>query len=97
MDPRRVVEAFDRAVDASDSAALDAVCHPQMLTHSFGPTMPQGIEGVRKFVEARKATGGVGAWDHVVVVAEGEYVVQYGTRSFDWPGTVTSYREDPFS
>ena len=48
--------------------------------------MPQGIAGMREFVSRRSATGGVGSWEHVVVVAEGEYVVQYGTRSFDWPG-----------
>src|ERR1051325_5529579 len=86
IDPKLVVEAFDKAVDSGDSTALDAVCHPDMVTHSFGPTMPQGIAGMREFVSRRSATGGVGSWEHVVVVAEGEYVVQYGTRSFDWPG-----------
>lgn len=86
MDPKLVVERFDRAVEAGDSAALGDVCHPEVVTHSFGPTRLQGIEGVRQFVSSRKATGGVGSWDHVVVVAEGEYVVQFGTRSFDWPG-----------
>ena len=86
LDPRQVVEAFDRAVDAGDSEALDSVCHPDMFTHSFGPTTPQGIEGMRKFVQGRKTTGTVGRWEQVVVVTDGEYVVQYGTRSFDWPG-----------
>lgn len=86
LDPRHVVEAFDRAVDAGDSDALDAICHPDMLTHSFGPAMPQGIEGMRKFVQGRKATGSAGRWEQVVVITDGEYVVQFGTRSFDWPG-----------
>ena len=86
MDPRLVVEALDCAVATGDIAALDTICHPHMITHSFGPTMPQGIGGVRKFVGSRKAAGGGGSWEHVVVVAQGEYVVQFGTRSFDWPG-----------
>lgn len=86
MDPRVVVEAFDRAVDTGDLEALDAVCHPDMLTHSFAPNRPQGVDGVRAFVSTRKATGGVGTWDHVVVVTEGEYVIQFGTRAFEWPG-----------
>ena len=86
LDPREVVEAFDRAVDTGDHGALDAVCHPDMVTHSFGPNMPQGIEGMRKFVQSRRATGSAGRWEQVVVVANGEYVVQYGTRSFEWPG-----------
>lgn len=86
LDPRQVVEAFDRAVETGDVEALDAVCHPDMLTHSFAPTMPQGIEGMRRFVQGRKALGSSGSWEQVVVVTDGEYVVQYGTRSFDWPG-----------
>lgn len=86
MDARQVVAEFDRAVDSGDTAALDAVCHPDMITHSFSASMPQGIAGVRKFVEARKASGGVGTWDQVLVIAEGEYVVQFGTRVHDWPG-----------
>lgn len=86
MDPVQVVAAFDRAVDSGDVEGLDAVCHPGMITHSFGPTMPQGIEGMRKFVRSRSATGGVGEWEHVVTIAQGEYVVQFGTRSYSWPG-----------
>jgi ketosteroid isomerase-like protein len=84
MDPRLVVEAFDRAVDTGDIAALDALCHPEMVTHSFGPTTPQGIQGLRRFVSSRRATGGVGRWDDAVVVSQGEYVVQFGTRTFNW-------------
>jgi len=57
-----------------------------MITHSFGKTMPQGIDGMRTFVTRRGASGGVGGWDQVLTVAEGEYVVQYGTRSWTWPG-----------
>lgn len=86
MDPEQVVAAFDRAVDAGDADALDAVCDRDMITHSFGPTMPQGIEGMRKFVTSRAAAGAVGRWENVVVVARGEYVVQFGTRTLDWPG-----------
>lgn len=85
-DPREVVEAFDRAVDAGDIAALDEVCHADMITHSFAANMPQGIEGMRRFVAARRSRGDVGRWEHVVTIHEGEYVVQFGTRSFDWPG-----------
>lgn len=86
LEPRQIVEAFDRAVDGGDVSALDAICHPDMVTHSFGPGMPQGIAGMRKFVQGRRATGNAGRWEHVVVVADGEYVVQFGTRLFDWPG-----------
>lgn len=85
-DPRLVVEMFDRAVDSGDVAALDEVCHPNIITHSLSASMPQGIEGIRRFTANRKATGGVGSWEDVVSVADGEYVVQFGTRSFDWPG-----------
>ena len=85
-EPKLVVEAFDRAVDTGDVAALDGVCHPDIVTHSLSASMPQGIEGIRRFVANRSATGGVGQWEDVVVVEQGEYVVQFGTRSFHWPG-----------
>ena len=85
-DPKSVVEAFDRAVDDGDVAALDSICHPDMITHSFAANMPQGIDGMRRFVAASRDRGGVGRWEHVVTIAEGDYVVQYGTRSLDWPG-----------
>lgn len=86
LEPKLVVEAFDRAVDTGDVAALDAVCHPDIITHSLSDSMPQGIEGIRRFVAGSKARGGVGEWEEVVTIAEGEYVVQFGTRSLDWPG-----------
>ena len=85
-DPRDVVAAFDRAVDDGDVAALDAVCHPEMTTHSFAPNMPQGIAGMRRFVERSSAAGRAGRWEWVVTVCEGEFLVQYGTRTLDWPG-----------
>lgn len=85
-DPRDVVAAFDRAVDDGDVAALDAVCHPDMTTHSFAPNMPRGIEGMRRFVERSIASGRAGRWEWVVTICEGEYLVQYGTRMLVWPG-----------
>ncbi len=85
-DPKLVVAAFDRAVDTGDVAALDGLCHPDIITHSLSASMPQGIEGIRRFTANRKATGGVGSWEDVVSVSEGEYVIQFGTRTFDWPG-----------
>ncbi len=85
-DPRDVVAEFDRAGAEGDVQALDAVCHPDMVTHSFGPSMPQGIEGVRRFVARRTSSGAGGRWRHVVTVAQGEYVTQFGVRVQDWPG-----------
>src|SRR5580765_8937668 len=85
-DPKQVVAEFDRAVDEGDVLALEAVCHPEILTHSFGPAMPQGLAGMRTFVSQRKAAGASGRWINVVTVAEGEYVIQYGTRIQTWPG-----------
>jgi hypothetical protein len=85
-EPRDVVAEFDRAREEGDVETLDAVCHPDMLTHSFGPSMPQGIEGVRRFVGSRASSGGGGRWAHLVTVAEGEYVTQFGVRVQEWPG-----------
>lgn len=51
------MEAFDRVVDRGDVAAHDEVCHPQIVTHSLSASMPQEIDGIRRFVANRKATG----------------------------------------
>jgi hypothetical protein len=73
-------------VETGDVPGLGSVCHPDIITHSLSASMPQGIEGTRRFVASRKATGGVGQWDDVASVAEGEYVVRFRTRGFTWPG-----------
>jgi ketosteroid isomerase-like protein len=86
VDLRHIVEEFDRAVDAGDASGLDAVCHPGVVTHSFGPDTPQAIEGMRAVVQRRRVFGSAGSWVQVVVVADGKYVVQDGTRSFAWLG-----------
>lgn len=52
-----------------------------MVTHSFGPSMPQGLDGMRKFVSERSSSGASGRWTHVVTIAEGESVIAYGTES----------------
>lgn len=79
-DPKQVVAESDRAVDEGDVDALEAVRHPHMLTHSFGPSMPQGLDGMRTFVSERSSSGAGGRWTHVVTVAKGEYAIAYGTR-----------------
>jgi ketosteroid isomerase-like protein len=86
LDPKLVVAAFDQAVDSGDVAALDAICDPNMVSHSFGPAAPQGLDGMRRFVANRRATGAIGAWEEVVTVVQGDYVVQFGMRWFEWPG-----------
>lgn len=83
---RTVIATFDRAVDTGDVQALRSVCHPDMVTHSFGPTAAQGLTGMQAFVTRRAASGGVGHWDQVITVTDEQHLVQFGTRTFHWPG-----------
>ncbi len=86
MNPKQVIEAFDRAVDAGDLDALERICSPEIVVHSLNPNRPKGIAGLVEFVKNRAMTGGTGKWTTVTVVCEGEYVVQFGTRAVHWPG-----------
>ena len=86
MDPRLVVEALDRAVATGDIAALDTICHPDMITHSFGPTMPQGIGGIGSSLAAVKRQAGAAVGNMSSLSPKASMSCSSGTRSFDWPG-----------
>jgi predicted ester cyclase len=84
---RAVVEAFDAILNTHDLSRLDDLCTADMVNHALASGRPQGLEGTREFLASsfgsRFATDG---WEHVNVIAEGDYVVQHGVRSGDWPG-----------
>jgi predicted ester cyclase len=86
-DNRVIIERFDAMLGSQDLSQLDELCTPDMVNHALAPGRPAGLAGTREFL----ATHGRGRWgaDHwrqVMVVAEGDYVVQYGIREGHWPG-----------
>jgi predicted ester cyclase len=84
---KAVVAQFDELGNSGgDLAILDTLCTPDMVNHALAPGRSQGLEGTREFLRgARRDTHG-GRWLNSIVVAEGDLVVQFGTRELTWPG-----------
>ena len=84
---KAVVAQFDELGNSGgDLAILDTLCTPGMVNHALAAGRPQGLEGTREFLRrARRDTHG-GRWIVSMVVAEGDMVVQFGTRELTWPG-----------
>jgi predicted ester cyclase len=84
---KAVVARFDELGNSGgDLAILDTLCTPDMINHALAPGRPQGLEGTREFLRrARRDTHGA-RWIISSVVAEGDMVVQFGTRELSWPG-----------
>lgn len=84
---KAVVARFDELGNAGgDLSVLDELCTPDMVNHALAPGRPQGLEGTREFLRnARRETHG-GRWITSFVVAEGDLVVQFGSRELIWPG-----------
>lgn len=84
---KAVVARFDELGNAGgDLSVLDELCTPDMVNHALAPGRPQGLEGTREFLRnARRETHG-GRWITSLVVAEGDLVVQFGSRELVWPG-----------
>lgn len=84
---KRVVERFDELLNTQELSQLDELCTPDMVNHTLVPGRPAGLEGTREFLrtagrEQRKAD----RWQSATVVAEGDFVVQFGVRAGRWPG-----------
>lgn len=84
---KKVIEHFDALLGVRDLSNLDVLCTPGMINHALAPMRPQGLAGTREFLQ----TAGAGQfnshrWDELTVVAEGDFVVQFGQRGGDWPG-----------
>ena len=69
-----------------DLAILDALCTPDLVNHALAPGRPQGLEGTREFLRTAQRDRHGGRWLDSFVVAEGDMVVQFGSRELTWPG-----------
>jgi predicted ester cyclase len=78
---------FDALLGSDDLRRLDELCTPDMVNHALAPDRPRGLAGTREFLETdgRHRFRDHG-WDELTVVAEGDYVVQFGRRGGYWPG-----------
>jgi predicted ester cyclase len=94
---KAVVEEFDAILNTHDLSRLDELCTQDMVNHALAFGRPPGLEGTREFLASsfgnRFATDG---WEHVNVIAEGDFVVQHGVRGGQWPGgPFLGFRAEP--
>jgi ketosteroid isomerase-like protein len=83
---RELIRRFDDAVATGDVDALDELCTQDMVNHSLAPERPKGLEGTREFVRTGMPQLNEDGWTDSVMVAEGDYVVQFGVRGGNWRG-----------
>lgn len=90
MDPehnKTVVREFDAlASGRGDLSRVEALCTPDIVNHALASGRPAGIEGTRTFLESAQRDSYPAQWSSSRVVAEGEFVVQFGSREQQWPG-----------
>jgi len=84
---KAVVHEFDDLGNGSGNIErLDVLCAADIVNHALAPGRPQGIEGTREFFRSARRDLHPVRWIDSHVVAEGELVVQFGTREQHWPG-----------
>jgi predicted ester cyclase len=84
---KKVVERFDALINTQELELLDELCTPDMVNHALAPGRPSGLEGTREFLEtAGRRRWLADRWREMTVVAEGDFVVQFGVREGHWPG-----------
>jgi len=84
---RDTVERFDALINTQDLDQLDLLCTPGMVNHALATGRPAGLAGTREFLSTQGRRRWVSyRWDRLVVVADGDHVVQYGVRAGHWPG-----------
>jgi predicted ester cyclase len=83
---KQVVARFDALFGSEDLSPLDELCTPDMVNHSLAPSRPAGLDGTRQFLQNASETFLSDQWGPHVVIAEGDYVVQFGIRAGRWAG-----------
>lgn len=83
---KTIVERFDALLHTREFDQLDELCSHDMVNHALSPNRPAGLEGTRQWLETEGRNFQSFEWTDLHVVAEGDLVVQFGTRAHDWPG-----------
>jgi predicted ester cyclase len=84
---KKVVDRFDALINTQEFGLLDELCTPGMTNHTLAADRPAGLEGTREFLQtAGRNLFRDDRWREQTVVAEGDFVVQYGVREGHWPG-----------
>jgi len=82
---KAVVERFGEIVDGGDPNELEVLCTPDFMNHALPPGGAPGVEGTREFLSSPGRRAHAGRWVERVVVAERDYIIEYGVRAGNWP------------
>jgi predicted ester cyclase len=92
-DNKQILELFDELARTCEPEQLDQICTPSMTNHALGSHRSPGLAGTKEFLAECRQDSGRAAWMHtmlgqqqLVTIGEGDYVIQYGTRTGSWPG-----------
>lgn len=83
---KELIRQLDEAVATGEVDALDDLCTQDMVNHALAPDRPTGLEGTREFLRTGMRQFHGDGWTDSVLVADGEYVVQFGVRAGTWGG-----------
>jgi predicted ester cyclase len=93
---KSIVDRFDALLGSTELDELDELCWPDMTNHSLAPSRPAGLAGTKQFLREAGSHFEDDHWDTLVVVADGDYVVQFGARGGRWPGgPFLGYQAEP--
>jgi SAM-dependent methyltransferase/predicted ester cyclase len=92
-DNKQTLARFDRLVEACKAEQLDEICTPDMRNHALASHRTAGLEGTKELLRECREDQGKAAWlralhgeRDLITIAEGDYVIQYGTITSAWPG-----------
>src|SRR5678815_4301995 len=84
---KRAVGRLDELGNGTgDIDKLDEICTPDMVNHALAAGAAPGIEGTRAFLLKAQRSKYPARWVWSHIVADGDYVVQFGVREQVWPG-----------
>jgi predicted ester cyclase len=83
---KQTVERFDAMLNTGDLRELDELCTADMVNHALRADRPQGLEGTREWLTTEGPKFRSFRWQQLMVVADGDLVVQFGVRGGEWPG-----------
>lgn len=83
---KAIVERFDAILEHRDLTQLELLCGPEMVNHALAPSRPPGLDGTRQWLETEGRNFQSFRWKELCVLAEDDFVVQFGVREHDWPG-----------
>lgn len=91
---KAIIDRFNAVLDGGDIDELDQICTPDLVNHALVARLrDKGLAGTKEFLRGGAASATTGRrdaakseWRQRWVVAEGDLLVEFGTREGNWPG-----------